>query len=144
MNVQEPKANNTHSVQAVTPSAKYIVLAFFTDLILLAIFALTGRLSHRLEISFAGMFETAWPFVVGLVLAWILFRVYRDPASLGKGVLVWLTTAVVGLLLRHIFISSVTSILFVIISIITTGVMLLIWRFVVFGFRKIAQEPSKK
>ena len=42
------------------------------DLLLVAVFAAVGRASHGESV--AGVFVTAWPFLVACLIAWLLRR----------------------------------------------------------------------
>ena len=46
-----------------------------------------------------GLIETAAPFVIGLVLAWIVARAWRNPWSWQTGAIVWVVTLGAGMLL---------------------------------------------
>src|SRR3954465_10043421 len=69
--------------------------------VLVIVFVLIGRGSHREAIDVAGVATTAWPFIVGLAVAWIVARAWRSPfRPVWTGVLVFAVTLVVGMLLR--------------------------------------------
>ena len=64
-------------------------------------FCAFGRRSHDEGLSIAGIAETAWPFLTGAGVGWLLARGWRRPVSLTPtGVAVWLCTVVVGMMLR--------------------------------------------
>ena len=68
------------------------------DLLLVGVFAVVGRLSHYGSLTLAGWWETAWPFLAGTLLAWVLLRLLHRPGGLvTSGVVVW----VVALVERH-------------------------------------------
>jgi hypothetical protein len=76
--------------------------AFFLDLLVVLVFAAAGRRSHDLDGSAVGVLQTAWPFVVGLVVGWM--AVGRQPVERRiwwlDGVVITVTTLVMGILLR--------------------------------------------
>jgi hypothetical protein len=75
-----------------------------------------------------GLLETAWPFLVGLLLVWGWGLVWRRPASLLRsGVPVWIGTLVLGMGLRLLS-GQGTAPAFVLVAAITLGVFLLGWR----------------
>jgi hypothetical protein len=58
------------------------------DLLLVAVFAVVGRLSHYGTLTPAGWWTTAWPFLTGTLLAWAALAVARRrPAAIGSMVL---------------------------------------------------------
>lgn len=77
-------------------------LAYPLDVLVVLLFAAAGRSSHALGVSAAGVLETAWPFLAGLVVGWV--AVLRQPAGRHAwwldGVVVAACTLVVGMLLR--------------------------------------------
>lgn len=71
------------------------------DLLCVLAFALVGMLTHGSPLG--EYFSTAWPFVVGLAVAWMAPGTRSLPLILWPtGVVVWVTTAVIGLLLRWV------------------------------------------
>ena len=76
--------------------------AWFIDLLVVLLFAAAGRASHELSSGVLGVLETAWPFLVGLVVGWV--AVVRQPADRHvwwlDGTIIALSTLIVGMLLR--------------------------------------------
>ena len=71
------------------------------DVIGVLVFCAAGRRSHDEGLNIAGVATTAWPFLTGTVLGWLVSRGWRRPTALvPTGVIVWLCTVVVGMLLR--------------------------------------------
>jgi hypothetical protein len=119
---------------ASTGSRKLIrwgfVLGFALDLIVVAVFATIGRASHKESLILAGIAETAWPFLVGLLLAWLITRAWRAPARiLPIGLLIWGWTLVIGMALRATSGQGV-QLAFVIVATVVLGLFLLGWRLV--------------
>ncbi len=99
------------------------------DLVLVAIFAALGRNAH--EQSPWGALETAWPFLVGALVGWIIIRANRRPAALfPTGVVVWLSAEIIGMLLRMVT-GQGTALAFVLVSLGVLGVFLLGYRLIV-------------
>ena len=102
------------------------------DLVVVLGFALAGRRSHDEALDLRGLADTAWPFVVGLGLGWVLVLLVlrRSPVSWIAGVLVWLATLAGGMALRDMS-GQGTALPFVLVA---TGVLaagLIGWRVVV-------------
>lgn len=105
-----------------------LVQAFLFDVVLLAIFATLGRNSHTLGLTLGGIAETAWPFVVGLSVSWVLALAWRAPlAPIRTGLPLWVGTVVIGMLLRALT-GAGTALPFVLIATGTIGLMLVGWR----------------
>ncbi|AMO63692.1 DUF3054 domain-containing protein [Mycolicibacterium phlei] len=102
--------------------------ALATDLVLVVVFATIGRRSHAEGLTVAGIAGTAWPFLVGALVGWLLSLGWRRPyALLPTGVTVWVATIVVGMLLRRLT-SAGTAPSFIVVASIATAVLLLGWR----------------
>ncbi|MUL82717.1 MULTISPECIES: DUF3054 domain-containing protein [unclassified Mycolicibacterium] len=108
-------------------------LAFLTDLICVVVFCTIGRRSHAEGLTVAGVAETAWPFLTGTVIGWLLARGWQRPTSLAPtGIVVWISTVVVGMVLRKLTTAGV-AVSFIVVASLTTAVLLLGWRAVAAG-----------
>lgn len=106
-----------------------IVLAVVLDAALVLAFAAIGRASHDSDI-WAGLGQTAWPFLVGLAVGWVVTVAWRAPAApMRTGLGVWAATVVVGMLLRAAS-SQGTAVPFVIVAGVTLFAALVGWRLV--------------
>jgi hypothetical protein len=105
--------------------------ALVTDIVCILAFCAIGRRSHAEGITVAGVAETAWPFLTGAGIGWLMARGWRRPTALTPtGVVVWLATIVVGMLLRKATSAGVAA-SFVVVASLVTAVFLLGWRGVV-------------
>lgn len=76
----------------------------------------------------AGVATTAWPFLTGTVIGWLTSRAWQRPtAVVPTGVVVWLCTVAVGMLLRKASSAGVAA-SFVLVAASVTAVLLLGWR----------------
>ena len=77
-------------------------LAAVLDLTCVLLFTLAGRSSHAEALSPAGVWQTAWSFLAGLAVGWLLARLLRGdwPLGLRDAVLVWEVTVGAGMALR--------------------------------------------
>lgn len=93
-----------------------------------ALFCSVGRRSHDEGVTLTGVFETAWPFLTGMVIGWLLCRGWRYPnAVVPTGVTAWLSTVVVGMVLRSAT-SQGIAVSFIVVTMLATGLLLLGWR----------------
>jgi hypothetical protein len=103
-------------------------VALAADIVCVLVFCTIGRRSHAEGLTVAGIAETAWPFLSGTLLGWALSRGWRRPvAVVPTGVVVWLCTVVVGMLLRKASSQGVAP-SFVAVASIVTALLLLGWR----------------
>ncbi|WP_438352715.1 DUF3054 domain-containing protein [Microbacterium sp. CJ88] len=104
--------------------------AALLDLAVVVAFAATGRASHDSDVL-GGLWMTAWPFLVGLVGGWLIARAWRRPLTVIRtGIPVWLSTVVIGMLLRAVS-GQGTAVAFIVVATLTLGLLLIGWRSVV-------------
>ena len=102
-------------------------LAFLADVVCVVIFCTIGRRSHAEGITLAGVAQTSWPFLTGTVAGWALSRGWRRPTALNPtGLAVWVSTVVIGMLLRKASAQGV-AVSFVIVASTVTAILLLGW-----------------
>ena len=98
------------------------------DLVLVAVFAVIGRLSHHGTLTAGGWWATAWPFLVGTLVAWAaLVVVRRPPGAVASGVVVWLGALVGGMVLRQVS-GQGTATPFVVVATLVLGALLVLPR----------------
>jgi hypothetical protein len=120
-------------------------LAAVTDVVGVLVFCAIGRRSHEEGLTVAGVAETAWPFLTGAAVGWLVSRGWRRPtAVVPTGVVVWVCTVVVGMLLRKATSAGVAA-SFVVVASIVTAVLLLGWRVAVVSLNRTgARAKSTK
>ncbi|MFB7844738.1 DUF3054 domain-containing protein [Microbacterium sp. NPDC056052] len=98
------------------------------DAVLVIVFAAIGRASHEHGIDALGVRETAWPFLVGLAVGWLVLRAWRAPAApLRTGVALVVITVVLGMTLRVVS-GGTTAVAFIIVATVTLLMFLVGWR----------------
>ncbi|HYX98375.1 MAG TPA: DUF3054 domain-containing protein [Mycobacterium sp.] len=91
-------------------------------------FCAVGRRSHDEGLNIAGIASTAWPFLSGTVVGWLAAQAWRRPSAVyPTGVVVWLCTVVVGMLLRKATSTGVAA-SFIVVASSVTALLLLGWR----------------
>jgi peptidoglycan/LPS O-acetylase OafA/YrhL len=119
------------------------VLAALADIVGVLLFCAIGRRSHAEGLTVAGVAETAWPFLVGAAVGWLLSRAWRRPtAVVPTGVAVWACTVAVGMLLRKAT-SAGVAFSFVIVASAATAVLLLGWRVLVASLQRLGVSPDQ-
>jgi len=126
----------------VSSSRRFPVFALVIDLVLVVVFAAIGRATHDGDVlgpAGSGLATTAWPFVVALLVGWLVTRAWRRPAAIAKtGLPVWAITVALGMVLRALSGQGV-AVAFVIVATITLAVMLLGWR----GIARLASRSRR-
>jgi hypothetical protein len=109
------------------PARNRTPVAVGLDVFVVVAFVALGRRSHDQDPGVSGLVETAAPFVLGLAIAWLVARAWRDPMSLRTGLVVWPVTIVAGMLLRKAF-GDGTATSFVVVATLFVGLFLVGWR----------------
>jgi hypothetical protein len=109
-------------------SMKNTPTALAVDAAAVVTFCAIGRRSHAEGLTLAGIAETAWPFLTGTAAGWLLSRGWRRPTAVRPtGLIIWVSTIVVGMLLRK-FTSASVAVSFIVVASSVTAVLLLGWR----------------
>lgn len=117
-------------------SSVKVFAAFLVDIVSVFIFVVIGRSSHGYGESVMGILSTALPFQIGTLVGWIAIRAWRQPnESFPAGVSIWVSTVVVGQILRLI-VGQGSTIIFFFVSLAFLGVPLLGWRLIVTIFER--------
>lgn len=103
-------------------------LSVVLDVVAILIFVAIGRRVHDHGVNVRGLASTAWPFLVGLGVGWlVLTRQRRSITTLAGGVVVWLSTVVVGMILRVVS-GQGTAFAFIVVALAFLGLFMLGWR----------------
>src|SRR5271156_4117451 len=112
------------------------------DVACVLVFCAVGRRSHDEGLNLEGIATTAWPFLSGTAVGWLAARAWRRPTALfPTGVVVWLCTVGVGILLRKATSAGVAA-SFVVVASVVTALLLLGWRAALLLSRRA--EPSTR
>ncbi|ORX00100.1 DUF3054 domain-containing protein [Mycolicibacillus trivialis] len=105
-----------------------VVAAALADAVAVVVFCTAGRRSHAEGLTVAGIAGTSWPFLVGALVGWLAVRGWRRPrAIVPTGLVVWVATVVVGMLLRAVTGQGVAA-AFWVVATLSTAALLLGWR----------------
>lgn len=128
---------SSRNLKPAKPSLTAVAAAAaVADLVLILVFAAVGRDAHQRGDVVAGVLLTAWPFLAGAAAGWLAARAWRDPLSVRRsGLAVWLGSLVGGMLLRAV--TGQTVVLpFVIVALLSLGVLLVGYRLIIAGVRR--------
>jgi hypothetical protein len=127
----------TQTVRSTT-----VTLAAGADVLAVLVFAAVGRSSHAEALDAYGMLTTAAPFLLGLLVGWLVARVWRAPLRLPVGVAVWAGVVVVGLGVRAAFTHRL-PLTFVLIAAVSLALFLLGWRAVARLIARMRARPGR-
>lgn len=107
---------------------------FGCDLVAVLAFVAIGRRSHdETGNVIGGILTVAAPFLIGLGVGWLTTRLWSRfgrQDRVGAGLVVWASTVTVGLVLRRLAFARGTATAFVVVTIVTLGVLMLGWRLI--------------
>ena len=107
---------------------KWAVAAFAVDIFFVLLFAFAGRQSHDSGPALV-VLRIAWPFLIGLAATWavLIWRRLRAARAWPAGVVVWLGTYVIGMVLRGLSGEGLAP-AFLVVSLLFLGLTLVGWR----------------
>jgi hypothetical protein len=116
-------------------------LAF--DVVAILVFVAIGRRSHdETGNVVVQTLKVAAPFLLGLAAGWAAAQAWRRPEALRTGAIVWVTTIVVGMVLRHWVFDRGTAVSFIIVATLFTGLFLMGWRAITGVVQRRSNAPS--
>lgn len=116
-------------------------LAAALDTATVVLFVAIGKREHDQDTAVVGLVETAAPFLIGLVVAWLVFRVWKRPTAWTTGLLVWPVTLVIGMVLRSAVFDDGTAAPFVLVATGFLGLFFVGWR-ALLGFYDRRAAPT--
>ncbi len=122
---------------ALQSRPKAILYAATADIVLVLLFALSGRSSHAESLTAGGILHTAWPFLACLAVGWLVCQTWRHPLRIRpQGVHLWLITVAGGLAVRVVS-GDTAELPFIIVATLVLGLFLL-------GHRLLATLVSRR
>ena len=103
-------------------------LALGIDVFSVTLFVAVGRREHERDSAVAGLIGTAAPFLLALVVAWLVLRAWRRPTDWRTGVGIWAITLVAGMVLRNLVFGDGTATSFIIVASLFLALFLVGWR----------------
>jgi hypothetical protein len=115
------------ALRAIGPG-RWVVPAIVLDLVLITALSVLARAMYGFDLGYLVTVYTAWPFLAGALLGWVVARAWRRPLELASaGIPIWLLTVAFGVGLR-LATGEPARIPFVIVATLLLGVALLGWR----------------
>jgi len=108
--------------------SRMILWSAVADAASIVIFVAIGRKNHDEGEAASGIFRVAAPFLLALLVGWVIARAWKEPLSQRSGVLISLTTIVLGMVLRKLIFDNGTATAFIIVATVFLGTLLNGWR----------------
>ncbi len=106
------------------------VLAALIDVVAILVFVAIGRRNHDEGTAVDGILAVAAPFLIALVVGWIVARAWRRPMQVDTALIIWPVTVALGMVLRNLVFDRGTALPFIIVAAAVTGLFLVGWRMV--------------
>lgn len=98
------------------------------DVAAIVVFVAIGRSNHHHAITLSGMASTTWPFALALGVGWcIVVARGHMGSSLGSGVVIWLCTVSIAMILRWL-VNQGIAFAFILVALGFLGALMLGWR----------------
>ncbi len=102
--------------------------AVAVDALAVLVFVALGRQQHEESTGMSAILEIAAPFLLAVVLGWLVARVWADPFSTRTGLVVTAVVIVAGMALRRTVFDRGTAAAFVIVAALVLSGLIVGWR----------------
>jgi predicted tellurium resistance membrane protein TerC len=103
------------------------LLAFLLDLVCVLVFATIGTINHDTDTGLGGILYVSAPFLMALLAVHVAGLAERA-RTVTAGMVIWVFTVAVGLVLRNVAFNRGTATSFVVVASIFLGVTMIGWR----------------
>ena len=118
-------------------------LAFGLDVAAVVLFVVIGRRNHHETGNVVvGAVRIVAPFLIALIIGWLVAHAGRAPMSIRSGVVIWAATVVIGLALRRLVFQRGVAIAFIIVATVTLGLFVVGWRAVARAVHGKSRSPN--
>jgi hypothetical protein len=110
-------------------SGKQTGASLLIDAVAIVLFVILGRSSHHENGGFiVSTLKVAAPFLIAMVVGHLLARSWKSPTAPSTGVIIWVTTLVLGMLLRRFAFDRGTALAFILVASFFIGLFVMGWR----------------
>ena len=88
------------------------------------VFVVIGQRNHDGSSDVYGIINLAAPFLIALLTSWVVLRTWRGPFNRASFVATWVITVAGGLFLRRVVFDRGIATAFIIVTVITLGLLL--------------------
>ncbi|MFW6639648.1 DUF3054 domain-containing protein [Nocardiopsis algeriensis] len=107
-----------------------VPLALLADLVCVLSFVVIGKVDHDTGTAVPAVAATAWPFLAGALLGWVVTLAWRSPTRVWPtGVFVWAVTVSGGMVLR-LFTGEGAPLSFAVVTSLFLAATMLGWRLI--------------
>jgi len=100
------------------------IIAGVVDVVAVVVFVVIGQRNHDGSSDVYGIINLAAPFLIALLTSWVILRTWRGPFNRASFVATWVITVAGGLFLRRVVFNRGIAMAFIIVTVITLGLLL--------------------
>jgi hypothetical protein len=100
------------------------IIAGVIDVVVVVVFVVIGQRNHDGSSDVYGIINLAAPFLIALLTSWVVLRTWRGPFNRASFVATWVITVAGGLFLRRVVFDRGIATAFIIVTVITLGLLL--------------------
>ena len=115
------------------------IIAGVIDVVAVVVFVVIGQRNHDGSSDVYGIINLAAPFLIALLTSWVVLRTWRGPFNRASFVATWVITVAGGLFLRRVVFDRGIATAFIIVAVITLGLLLGLGRLL---SRKLSAKTS--
>ena len=116
------------------------IIAGVIDFVAVVVFVVIGQRNHDGSSDVYGIINLAAPFLIALFTSWVVLRTWRGPFNRASFVATWVITVAGGLFLRRVVFDRGIATAFIIVTVITLGLLLGLGRLL---SRKLSAKTSQ-
>ena len=116
------------------------IIAGVIDVVAVVVFVVIGQRNHDGSSDIYGIINLAAPFLIALLTSWVVLRTWRGPLNRASFVATWVITVAGGLFLRRVVFDRGIATAFIIVTVITLGLLLGLGRLL---SRKLSAKTSQ-
>ena len=116
------------------------IIAGVIDVVAVVVFVVIGQRNHDGSSHVYGIINLAAPFLIALLTSWVVLRTWRGPFNRASFVATWVITVAGGLFLRRVVFDRGIATAFIIVAVITLGLLLGLGRLL---SRKLSAKTSQ-
>ena len=116
------------------------IIAGVIDVVAVVVFVVIGQRNHDGSSDVYGIINLAAPFLIALLTSWVVLRTWRGPLNRASFVATWVITVAGGLFLRRVVFDRGIATAFIIVTVITLGLLLGLGRLL---SRKLSAKTSQ-
>ena len=100
------------------------IIAGVIDVVAVVVFVVIGQRNHDGSSDVYGIINLAAPFLIALLTSWVVLRTWRGQFNRASFVATWIITVAGGLFLRRVVFDRGIATAFIIVTVITLGLLL--------------------